>query len=182
MTTTMHWEGVREASAWLSKFKVANLLVRASDLSAPLVVEALRKEAPYMVRGSDFAESGEDYRHLRDSIATVRHSTVGTVERVFTSDVPQAWFTIDGTKPHDISNRGETGRTPSTPWRSATGGQRTVLHWVSRSGLDVFVPASAQPVHHPGNAPNPWNRRAWDAVRPLVVGRFVAELGKGIHG
>lgn len=176
-------EGGDRISNQLRRFVATNAMVRSIDLSAPLIMEALRHEAPYRDHeASDFSESAPTYRHLRDSFATVRHTRIGAVERVFTSDVPQARFTLEGTQGHDVSNRPEEGRTPDTPWRTPGGGQRTVLHWVSEGGDDVFVPRSAQPVHIPAQPPNPWNRKAWDAVRPVVVGRFVSEIRRELLG
>ncbi|MES1975824.1 MAG: hypothetical protein V4472_25480 [Pseudomonadota bacterium] len=178
MTVEIKVTGAKEAADRLRRFSWTVAALRASDGTAPLVMEALRREAPFRTRGSDFSESAGPYRHLRDSISTVRHSSIGGTERVFVSDVPQAWYTIDGTRPHEIRPRPEIGRTPETPWRNPAGGARTVLSWIASTGERRF----ATSVQHPGTAPNPWNRRAAEAVMPVVLARYREEIRKELGG
>lgn len=172
MGVTIREQGLREARDRLARFRRTQVMVRALDRTAAEVVAALRAEAPFRPRGEDFSESAHrEVRHLRDSIRTERETGIGRVARVFVSDVPQARYVIDGTRPHPIDPTGFSGRTPQTPWRAARGGQRSVLHFITDGGDEVFT----RHVEHPGTRPNPFNVRAWVAVRGRVLEQFVAE-------
>jgi hypothetical protein len=158
---SVHIEGAKEAAATLRRFQATRVLVSFADGVMPRMALGLRQWAPYRDRPEDFSESGPPPRHLRDSIRVVRHTTPESVQILATSDVPQARFTVHGTRPHVIEARGEPGR--------------HFLRFVSsRTSEMVF----AEKVHHPGTRPNPWPRH-W-AESELLPG-LAGELARAVE-
>jgi hypothetical protein len=165
---TVHVSGAKEAAATLRRFQATRALVSFADGLMPRLALGLRQWAPFREHSEDFSESAPSARHLRDSILVVRHTSTEAVQILATSDVPQARFTIEGTKPHVIEPVAVSGRTPRTPWRPASGGARSVLHWISAGGQDVF----ATRVNHPGTRPNEWPRHFMDTLLPGLPGEL----------
>jgi hypothetical protein len=84
-----------EVAAKLKAFETTSAIVSWIDATAPVIIEALKREAPY---GPDRGQP-----HLRDRIFSERHSSIGAVEEVFDTDrSPLATWILGGTKPHNI--------------------------------------------------------------------------------
>lgn len=115
----------------------------------PLVLEAMKQEAPVYKYDDDKLSRGHKVGELRESIKMDSSSGgVGKgIEMVFTTDVPYAKYVIKGTK----------GPYPITPVNAL------MLHW-NRGGEDVY----RSQVSHPGIHANDFPKRAVDKVQPLI--------------
>ena len=138
-------KGNSEAAAALVRFKVATASTVFADTIIPTVLAALRAEAPYRAA----PPGADDHRHLRDSFSAKRNTGLGGVQVLFTSDVPQATFLLEGT-------RGHGSLTPGKP-----------LHWLDADGEDVFA------MYVRGISKNRFNERAWMRVGPVVLAELV---------
>lgn len=114
---------------------------------APVVLEALRNEAPVYKYPDTGLSRGQRPGDLKKSL---KMDTIGlgatNVSMTFISDVAYAKYVIEGTPDHDI--------------KPGTG---TILHW-QRAGTHYY----RRWVHHPGTAPNNFPDRAIQAVQPEI--------------
>lgn len=93
-------------------------------------------------------EAPVDSGQMRDSM-DYRFTTSSDGLRIeWYSPETYAMYVLKGTPPHDIVPR-----------------TASVLHFIASSGEEVFT----QHVSHPGTQPNPFNARAWDLARDVVV-------------
>lgn len=102
-----------------------------ADEWGPRLKEAIAEEAP--------VRTGQ----LRDSIYNQRHISARSADILIKSNVPQARFVTQGTKPHDIY-----------PVNAR------VLHWE-----DSFGDHFAMHVWHPGTKPNPFPQRGAATIK-----------------
>jgi hypothetical protein len=117
---------------------------------APVVLEALRAEAPEYKYDDASLSRGQKRGDLKNSISIESvGGGLGSAEMVFISDAPYAKYVISGTGGHGIPTGG-----------LAAG---KILHW-ERSGTHTY----RRWVYHPGTAPNNFPDRAVTAVQPLV--------------
>jgi hypothetical protein len=152
-----------EVSARLAAFRTTVALVDWIDEATPVIVEALKKEAPYG------PERGEP--HLRDRIFGERHSAIGRVVGAFETDrSPLADWILGGTKPHQIRPKGNY---PLRFYWDKVGSEVESWGW----GGEKFGVAN-----HPGTKANPFNVRAWLAAEEIVVDELVTTLREVLNG
>lgn len=113
------------------------------DEVAPLVVDAIKKEAP--------VRRGPGGGRLRDSITYRKHVGLTGVGLEFGSRVPYASYVEDGTPAHLIYPR-----------------NANVLRFIGRGGDVVFSTVVA----HPGTRPNPFARNAVMRMTPYLQRSF----------
>lgn len=115
---------------------------------APIVLEALKREAPVYKYNDEKLSRGQKPGHLRDSIKldSISGSIGSGIEMTFISDAEYAKYVVGGTRPHRIPLSGDAVN-PMLHWNRD--GQDTYRHWV----------------FHPGTTANNFPERAVDAVR-----------------
>ena len=111
---------------------------------APLVEEALKREAPVYKYDDASLSRGQTKGDLR---ASIKLESAARSELVF-SAVDYAKYVIRGTRGHPIPSDPETSKT---------------LHWV-RNGDSYY----RNEVYHPGTTANDFPRRAIDGIEPLI--------------
>ena len=163
MASRVRVEGLDEAISTLGRFQGTKGTVAFIDGVAPRIERGLADWAPYR----DYTGRGGEpagHRHLRDSIHRARTTASGRVTVRFWSDVPQARWVIDGTRPHRIVPK-----------------RRTFLSWMTDEGR-VFAKA----VNHPGTRANPFPRHYWQLNHQGLQSEFVravqrafADAGRG---
>jgi hypothetical protein len=112
-----------------------------SAQAGPVALSLLRSHAPF--------RTGQ----LRQSIARRDEPSPGRYWVVLFSTVPQARFTVAGTRAHKITAR--NGK---------------ALRWTDRLGNASF----ARSVNHPGTRPDPWPERALSGRGAVFAGMFAA--------
>lgn len=117
---------------------------------APLVEEALKREAPVYKYDDPSLSRGQTKGQLRESIK-LENAAGSTL--VF-SAVDYAKYVIRGTPGHPIPNDPEASK---------------MLHWV-RNGSSYY----RREVYHPDTTPNDFPRRALDGIEPLI-GRTLSD-------
>jgi hypothetical protein len=124
---------------------------------APIVLDALKREAPIYKYNDEKLSRGQQPGHLRDSIKldSIGGSIGSGIEMTFISDAEYAKFVIGGTRRHRIPLSGDNF---------------PLLHW-NRDGKDTY----RSWVDHPGTTANNFPKRAVEAVKG-EVGRSLEVL------
>jgi len=159
MSISVKAEGLDEVVASLGRFTVTKAFTQFLDGAGPRIARGLRDAAPYRsVEGTNTPE----HRHLRDSIRYERHTVFGLAQAIFTSDVPQARFVIEGTRAHPIDPK------PSNP--------RQMLAWL-RDGTW----SRARHVDHPGTDANPFPTHYVQFHRSELQSEFARAVSRTFH-
>ena len=139
-------------TAAFDRFRWTELATTFADTWGPMILTALRMEAPVSANGPD---SGR----LRDALHFERHTGIGSLSMIFTDDVPYFPYVIHGT----------------------TGGQTIVpvaaraLHWTT-GGTDVFAKSVIR-----GDTPaNDFPSRVWDRMADVVMSAFRDTIREGL--
>jgi hypothetical protein len=127
--------------------------VKWADTVGPLARAAVKAKAP--------VGKGPTAGRLRDSTVLRRVTAPASVRAEIGATAPHAPYVVDGTRPHVIVPR--TAR---------------VLHFQTAAGVDVFT----RRVNHPGTKPNPYARRAIEAILPEVRKAFTEIMREAMGG
>jgi hypothetical protein len=159
VSVSVRAEGLDRASKALGRFTATKAFTQFADGAAPRIAAGLRDYAPV---GKDRGRGTSPHRHLRDSIRYLRRTEFGTLRVIFTSDVPQARYVIEGTRPHPID--------PIPP--------NKLLSWIDEnSGARVF----ARHVDHPGTRANPFPRHYVEFHRAGLQSEFARAVQRVFH-
>lgn len=147
---------IKGAKVSFSKWAFKPVAATWRSRVAPVVLEALKKEAPVYKYSDTKLSRGQKPGALRDSIKLDSMSGgIGKgIEMIFVSDLEYAKYVVHGTRPHRIPLSGDA--------------INPMLHW-NRDGQDVF----RRNVFHPGTTENNFPLRAVDSVR--------AEIGRTLE-
>jgi hypothetical protein len=162
MSMTVRAEGLDRVIASLGRFSATKAFTAWADGAAPRIAAGLRDYAPVGKERAQGADATTPHRHLKDSFRYVRHTAFGFLQVIFTSDVPQARFVIEGTKPHAIDPR------PSNP--------RQLLAWYDEQGWH-----HARHVDHPGTRANPFPTHYVQLHRLELQSEFVRAVERTFH-
>lgn len=142
MTFTLEFDGDDFGDSPFARFSFMRAAVAWSDDTGPVVLQALKDEAPV---APDSTISNTKGGRLKNSIRYERETSADSVSAVFTANVPYAGYVIGGTGPHVIA-------------ASAA----RFLRYEGSEGQAVF----SRSVNHPGAKANPFNERA---IIPMTV-------------
>lgn len=144
---TINFDSGKIANSPIARFQWRKAVAEFVDEAQPIVLDALKREAPVAPRGAGRGR-------LRRSIRSRRNIRADSAQVQFAAHVPYARYVLEGTRPHRITPR-----------------MARALHWVDGSGSHF-----ARGVNHPGTRPNPFPRRAAEAVRSDLAERFRASV------
>lgn len=117
----------------------------------PVIATEIRRRAPLSPK--------EGGGRLRSSIRYEQRGQGAGLQLRYLSDAPYARVVTDGSRAHRIEPR-----------------NARALHWME-GGRDVF----ARSVNHPGTRPNPFPRKALQALRPWIMERLAANISKEVE-
>lgn len=147
MSIRIEFDSGKIADSPVARFKWRQAVAEFVDQAQPIVLDALKREAPVAPRGAGRGR-------LRRSIRSRRNIDAASAQVTFAAHVPYARYVLEGTRPHRITPR-----------------MARALHWVDGSGSHF-----ARGVNHPGTKPNPFPARAREAVQSDLAERFRAAV------
>lgn len=160
---TLKAEGLDKVITSLGRFTATKAFTQFADGAAPRIAAGLRDFAPVGKERASRRGETEPHRHLRDSIRYERVTAFGVMRLTFTSNVKQARFVIEGTRPHPVDPR------PENP--------RQLLAWLDEQG-DWH---HARHVDHPGTDPNPFPTHYIQLHRLALQSEFARAVSRVFH-
>jgi hypothetical protein len=145
-----------QAAAALRRFKFKERMAIFADTIRPVVMDELSRQAP-RGQGTNAGLLAKSFKWER------RTRPTGVIIRI-TNKAPYYGYVVKGTKPHEIHPKGAY---PLRFFWEQAGGVVSSWGWHGeRYGY----------VEHPGTQPNPFVRKAWRRVRPVVRAEFKRQL------
>lgn len=141
---------VTGAKVSFSKWAFKPMAMAWRSRVAPVVLDAMKKEAPVYKYDDTVLSRGQKPGNLRDSIKmdSISGSIGAGIEMVFISDAPYAKYVVEGTRRHRIPLNGDA---------------LPLLKW-TRNGETNY----RRFVDHPGTTADNFPKRAIDSVQPIV--------------